>query len=166
MLELSAGFQHKIRTMRKSYVLGIDIGGSGVKGGIVDIKKGELVGERVRIPTPKSHEPKAVVDAIAQIAQTFKWSGIIGCGFPGVIRSQVVETAANLGGKKFVGTNLAELIGETCGCEAWIINDADAAGMAEVKSAMALRLCLLSARVSELRCSRAGILYRTSNWGI
>ena len=47
--------------------------------------------------------------------------------------AQVVETAANLGGKKFIGTNLAELIGETCGCEAWIINDADAAGMAEVK---------------------------------
>lgn len=133
MLELSAGFQHKIAAMQKSYVLGIDIGGSGVKGGIVDIKKGELVGERVRIPTPKSHEPKAVVDAVAQIAQAFKWNGIIGCGFPGVIRSQVVETAANLGGKKFIGTNLAELIGETCGCEAWIINDADAAGMAEVK---------------------------------
>ena len=101
--------------MQKSYVLGIDIGGSGVKGGIVDIKKGELVGERVRIPTPKSHEPKAVVEAIAQIAHTFKWNGIIGCGFPGVIRSQVVETAANLGGKKFIGTNLAELIGEVDG---------------------------------------------------
>ena len=133
MLELSAGFQHTIATMQKSYVLGIDIGGSGVKGGIVDIKKGELVGERVRIPTPRSHEPKAVVEAIAQTAHTAEWNGIIGCGFPGVIRSQVVETAANLGGKKFIGTNLAELIGETCGCEAWIINDADAAGMAEVK---------------------------------
>ena len=119
--------------MKKSLVLGIDIGGSGVKGGIVDIKKGELVGERMRIPTPKSHEPKLVVDAVSQIAKSFNWNGIIGCGFPGVIRSQIVETAANLGGKKFVGTNLAQLIGEACGCEAWIINDADAAGLAEVR---------------------------------
>ena len=70
--------------MKKSLVLGIDIGGSGVKGGIVDIKKGELVGERMRIPTPKSHEPKLVVDAVSQIAKSFNWNGIIGCGFPGV----------------------------------------------------------------------------------
>lgn len=119
--------------MQKSNVLGIDIGGSGVKGGIVDISKGRLVGERIRIPTPKSHDPKLIVDSISQIAESFKWSGLIGCGFPGVIRAQIVETAANLGGRKIIGTNLAEQIGGSCGCEAWIINDADAAGLAEIK---------------------------------
>ena len=119
--------------MQKSNVLGIDIGGSGVKGGIVDISKGRLVGERIRIPTPKSHDPKLIVDSISQIAESFKWSGLIGCGFPGVIRAQIVETAANLGGRKIIGTNLAEQIGGACGCEAWIINDADAAGLAEIK---------------------------------
>ncbi len=119
--------------MQDSKVLGIDIGGSGVKGGIVDVRKGKLKGERIRIPTPKSHDPKLIVDAVAQIAESFEWNGIMGCGFPGVIRSQVIETAANLGGKKIIGTNLAEQIGAACGCEAWIINDADAAGLAEIK---------------------------------
>ena len=112
--------------MKKGKVLGIDIGGSGVKGGIVDLAKGELIGERVRVPTPKSRDPNMLIDAIAQIVDAFEWKGKIGCGFPGVVRSQVIETAANLTGKKIIGTNLAEEIGRRTNCDAWIINDADA----------------------------------------
>ena len=117
--------------MKKDLVLGIDIGGSGVKGAIVDLKKGDFKGDRLRIPTPSSHTPQSILDAIGQIVDEFKWKGLIGCGFPGVIRSQIIETAANLGGKNFIGVNLAEQIGLVCGCEAWVLNDADAAGLAE-----------------------------------
>lgn len=118
--------------MQKNLVLGLDIGGSGVKGAIVDVKKGEFVGERIRIPTPSPHTPENIIGVVREIVDGFQWRGTIGCGFPGVIRSQIVETAANLGGKKFIGVNLAEEIGRACGCEAWIINDADAAGSAEI----------------------------------
>lgn len=118
--------------MQKKLVLGLDIGGSGVKGAIVDIAKGEFAGERIRIPTPIPHTPANILAAIKQIVDAFKWKGPIGCGFPGVIRSQIIETAANLGGKNFIGVNLAEEIGRACGCEAWILNDADAAGSAEI----------------------------------
>ena len=118
--------------MRKNLVLGLDIGGSGVKGAVVDVAKGEFVGDRIRIPPPTPHTPSNIVSAISEIVAGFKWKGPIGCGFPGVIRSQIIETAANLGGKNFIGVNLAEEIGRACGCEAWIINDADAAGSAEI----------------------------------
>lgn len=117
--------------MKKSIVLGIDIGGSGVKGALVDTSKGEFVSERIRIPTPSSHTPKAILGAIEEIVSGFKWRGIIGCGFPGVVRAQIIETAANIGGKNFTGINLAEEIGRVCGCDAWVMNDADAAGIAE-----------------------------------
>ena len=118
--------------MRKNLVLGPDIGGSGVKGAVVDVAKGEFVGDRIRIPTPTPHTPSNIVSAISEIVAGFKWKGPIGCGFPGVIRSQIIETAANLGGKNFIGVTLPEEIGRACGCEAWIINDADAAGSAEI----------------------------------
>ena len=120
------------KQMRKNLVLGLDIGGSGVKGAVVDVVKGEFVGDRIRIPTPSPHTPSNIISAICEIVDGFKWKGPIGCGFPGVITSQIIETAANLGGRNFVGVNLAEEIGRACGCEAWIINDADAAGCAEI----------------------------------
>ncbi len=118
--------------MNKHTVLGIDIGGSGVKGALVDTRKGELVSERIRIPTPTPHTLKNLLNAIGEITSRFAWKGIVGCGFPGVIRAQIIETAANLGGKNFIGVNLAEEIGRACGCDTWIINDADAAGIAEM----------------------------------
>ena len=117
----------------KRKILGIDIGGSGVKGAIVDVAKGEFVGERIRIPTPSVHTPAAILDCVGEIITTFGYSGKIGCGFPGVIRSQVIETAANIGGKNFIGANFAEMIGLKFGCEAWLLNDADAAGVAEIR---------------------------------
>ncbi len=103
-----------------------------MKGAVVDVAKGEFAGDRIRIPTPTPHTPANIVAAISEIVAGFKWRGPIGCGFPGVVRSQIIETAANLGGKNFIGVNLAEEIGRACGCEAWVINDADAAGSAEM----------------------------------
>ncbi len=117
---------------KKDLILGIDIGGSGVKGALVDLRKGDFASERVRIPTPTPKTPESLLGAVSEIIGAFKWKGIVGCTFPGVVRSQVIETAANMG-KDFIGINLAEQIGKACSCEAWIINDADAAGCAEMR---------------------------------
>lgn len=119
--------------MRKREFLGIDIGGSGIKGAVVNVAAGEFVSERIRIPTPTPYSPEGVLDAIGQIVKGLSWKGKIGCGFPGVVRSQIIETAVNLGGKKFVGMNMAEEIGRMCGKECWVLNDADAAGSAELR---------------------------------
>ncbi len=112
-------------------VLGIDIGGTGMKGGIVDLAKGELVGERVRLETPHPSTPAAVGDVISAIAKHFSWKGLIGCGFPGVILKSRIMTAANLD-ESLIAVDLAHLVHERTGCPAHIINDADAAGLAEV----------------------------------
>ncbi len=113
-------------------ILGIDIGGSGIKGAPVDIKKGVLAGERHRIPTPQPSEPEAVADVVAKIVQHFEWRGPIGCTFPAVIRHGVAYTAANVD-KSWIGTNGEKLLAKKTGCPALLINDADAAGFAEMK---------------------------------
>lgn len=113
-------------------ILGIDIGGSGVKGAIVDIKTGKFLTDRIRVPTPKPYSLDGLLGAIDEIVKTLKWKGVIGCGFPGVVREQVIETALNLG-SPFYGVNLAEEIGRRTSCNAWVINDADAAGIGEMQ---------------------------------
>lgn len=118
--------------MRLRKILGIDIGGSGVKGAIVDTKKGKLLTDRFRIPTPQPATPEAVADVIKQIAKNFDWKGPIGVGFPGVIQQGVARTAANVD-KSWIGKNLNKLFSEATGCKVHVVNDADAAGMAEVK---------------------------------
>ncbi len=114
-------------------ILGIDIGGSGVKGAIVNLRKGDFETERIRIPTPNPKTLESLLDAVKQIVDAFEWKGVLGCTFPGVISSQIIETAANMGKEAFVGVNLAEEIGRVCACDAWVVNDADAAGSAEVR---------------------------------
>ncbi len=118
--------------MKLKKILGIDIGGSGVKGAIVDTKNGELVTERYRIPTPKPATPEAVAKVITEIARHFKWDGPIGVGFPGVIQQGVARTAANLH-NSWIDKNLNKLFSKATGCKVHVVNDADAAGMAEVK---------------------------------
>lgn len=113
-------------------VLGIDIGGSGIKGAVVDTSNGEFKTERIRFETPESSTPEILGQMIADIARESKWRGPIGCGFPGVIRSNIVCTAANLD-KSWMGINLASLIKKRTGCTATVLNDADAAGLAEVE---------------------------------
>lgn len=113
-------------------VLGIDIGGSGIKGAPVDIESGEMLGERFRIPTPQPAKPKAVAKTVAKIAEHFEWEGPIGCGFPSVVQHGITRTAANVH-KKWIGANAAALFSEATGCPVKVINDADAAGLAEMK---------------------------------
>jgi len=111
--------------------LGIDIGGTGIKGGLVDLSKGALVGERVRIDTPQSATPAAIGDVLSAIAKHFQWTGPIGCGFPGVVNQGRIMMAANLD-ETLIGVDFARLAQERTGCPAYVINDADAAGLAEV----------------------------------
>ncbi len=112
-------------------VLGIDIGGSGIKGAPVDIQKGEMLTERYRIPTPRPAKPKPVAMTVAEIAKYFDWQGPIGCGFPAVVQQGITRTAANVH-DKWIGTNAAALFSEATGCPVTVINDADAAGLAEM----------------------------------
>ena len=118
--------------MKSNFVLGIDIGGSGIKGAIVNVKKGEMTTEKHRIPTPESSTPKAVVDTIKQIAKKFDWEGPIGVGFPGVIQHGVVKTAANVD-DGWLNVDLEKLLEKRTGSKSVAVNDADAAGMAEMK---------------------------------
>jgi len=113
-------------------VLGIDIGGSGIKGAPVDVKMGVMLTERYRIKTPKSGKPKPMAKIVAEIAQHYNWQGPIGCGFPAAVQQGIVRTASNVH-DNWIGTHAANLISKTTGCPTKVINDADAAGLAEMK---------------------------------
>ena len=118
--------------MKLKKILGIDIGGSGVKGAVVHTKKGKLVTERYRIPTPQPATPEAVAEVIGKIVTHFKWKGPVGVGFPGVIQQGVARTAANVD-DSWINKDLNSLFSEVTGCKVHVVNDADAAGMAEMK---------------------------------
>ncbi len=111
-------------------VLGIDIGGSGVKGAPVDLETGTLTQERHRIETPKPSDPESIARVVVDVASQFKENGPVGITFPGVITHGVVRTAANVD-DKWIGVNAAELFGQALGRTVTVLNDADAAGVAE-----------------------------------
>jgi polyphosphate glucokinase len=113
------------------HILGVDIGGSGIKGAIVDAIKGELVTERYRIETPQPATPEAIAAALAQLVIHFDWHGPVGCGFPAVIQHGIVRTAANIS-PSFIGSHVDKLFSEATKCPCYNLNDADAAGMAEM----------------------------------
>jgi len=113
-------------------VLGIDIGGSATKGAIVDTETGELISERIRIPSKTIEEPTAVVKSINKIKDQLKYEGPIGAGFPGVVKHGEIFTSANLH-KDWIGKNLATMVQEKTGQPTVILNDADAAGLAEMR---------------------------------
>ena len=113
-------------------VLGIDVGGSGIKGAPVDTETGQLVKERIRIKTPKGAEPEPIAKVVAEIAKSFDWNGPVGIGFPAPIKGGVTMMAANVS-QKWVGVNADELFTKITGCDCAMINDADAAGLAEMK---------------------------------
>lgn len=113
-------------------ILGIDIGGSGIKGAIVDTKKGKLITDRKRIPTPQPATPDAVLQTVAKLVEHFEWKGIIGCGFPAAVQCDIVRTASNID-KSWIGLNAAEEISKLTGCPTHVVNDVDAAGLAEMK---------------------------------
>lgn len=112
-------------------ILGIDIGGSGIKGAPVNTETGEQIAPRHRIPTPQPAKPGAVAEVAAQITRHFDWQGRIGCGFPAVVRDGVTLTAANVH-RKWIGVNAAALFNEETCCPVCVVNDADAAGLAEM----------------------------------
>lgn len=112
-------------------VLGIDIGGSGIKGAPVDITTGQMLAERFRIPTPAPAKPDPMIEIIAEISRKFEWKGPIGCGYPGVVRNGRTLTAANVS-KSWIGLNAAAQISKKTGSPVRIVNDADAAGLAEM----------------------------------
>ena len=112
-------------------ILGIDIGGSGIKGAPVDIQTGELVSDRYRISTPQPATPDAVSDVVAEIAQHFEWEGLVGCALPARVKRGVALTAANID-KAWIGTDAEKLIAKKTGCPTIALNDADAAGVAEM----------------------------------
>jgi polyphosphate glucokinase len=113
-------------------LLGIDVGGSGIKGALVETKTGELVAPRHRIPTPEGAKPKAVAKVVGEIVQHFEWKGPIGVGFPAIIKHGVAFSAANVS-NKWIGTNAEDLFAQATGCPARVLNDADAAGLAEMR---------------------------------
>jgi polyphosphate glucokinase len=112
-------------------VLGIDIGGSGIKGAPVDTMNGSLLAERFRISTPQPSEPAAVAEVVGQIARNFDWSGPIGCTFPAIVQHGIVHSAANVD-KSWIGTDGKLLLENATGCPVVLLNDADAAGIAEM----------------------------------
>jgi polyphosphate glucokinase len=113
-------------------ILGIDIGGTGIKGAVVDIKKGVFKTDRLRILTPHPATPEAVSDVVGRVTKHFEWDGPLGCTFPGVVKAGTIHTAANLD-PGWIGLPADESFEKATGCPSTVLNDADAAGLAEVR---------------------------------
>jgi polyphosphate glucokinase len=112
--------------------LGIDIGGTGIKGAVVDSATGEFTTDRLRIKTPQPATPRAVTDVVGQIAKHFEWTGPVGATFPGVVKGGTIHTAANVD-KGWVGLDASAVFAEAIGTSVAVVNDADAAGEAEAR---------------------------------
>ena len=110
-------------------LLGIDVGGSGIKGALVDSETGEMISERFRIPTPNPRTPDAMADVIAEIVDHFDYKGKVGCGFPTIIKNGICKASGNLD-PSWLGVNVEELLEKKTGLDFTVINDADAAGYA------------------------------------
>ncbi|MGA5424307.1 polyphosphate--glucose phosphotransferase [Streptomyces lavendulocolor] len=113
-------------------VFGVDIGGSGIKGAPVDLERGDLAEPRHKVLTPHPATPDGVAGCVAEVVEHFGWSGPVGVTFPGVVTGSTVRTAANVD-KGWIGVDAAALIGERLsGMPITVLNDADAAGIAEM----------------------------------
>ena len=112
-------------------LLGIDIGGSGIKGALVDPATGTLLTERFRLETPQPSTPEAVAGIVAEIVRHFDYRGTVGCTFPAIVKNGVTLSAANVD-KAWIGTDADALFTRVTGCNVHLLNDADAAGRAEV----------------------------------
>ncbi len=112
-------------------MLGIDIGGSGIKGALVDVELGELVERRYRIPTPQPSKPKRVAGVVKQIVDHFEWDGPVGATFPAIIRDGKMHSAANVH-KSWLGSDGRTIFEEATGLRFEVLNDADSAGIAEM----------------------------------
>jgi polyphosphate glucokinase len=113
-------------------VLGIDIGGTGIKGAPVDVDRGTLAADRYRLLTPQPAVPAAVAEVVGQVVAKFGGEGMVGATFPAVIRGGVAESAANVD-KSWIGEGVAKAFERTTGRPFVVLNDADAAGLAEMR---------------------------------
>jgi len=112
--------------------LGIDIGGTGIKGAPVDLETGTLLAPRERILTPQPATPDAIAEVVAALAKHFDWTDSIGAAFPAVVKGGLVRTATNID-KSWVDTDAAAVFSRAAGAPVTVVNDADAAGLAEVE---------------------------------
>ncbi|WP_149184193.1 polyphosphate--glucose phosphotransferase [Streptomyces sp. TRM49041] len=113
-------------------VFGVDIGGSGIKGAPVDLDRGDLAEPRHKVLTPQPATPSDVAGCVAEVVAHFGWSGPVGVTFPGVVTDSTVRTAANVD-KAWIGVDAAALLGDRLGgLPVTVLNDADAAGVAEM----------------------------------
>ena len=113
-------------------ILGIDVGGTGIKSAVVETTSGELSSEKFRIETPRPATPKAVAEVLKEMIAHHQWQGPVGIGFPAAIQHGIARTAANID-KSFIGLPIAEYFSGETGCDCFIANDADVAGMAEMR---------------------------------
>ncbi|MEU8804419.1 polyphosphate--glucose phosphotransferase [Spirillospora sp. NPDC048819] len=113
-------------------MLGIDIGGSGIKGAPVDLSDGSFTRDRFRVDTPRPSKPKAVAKVVAEVVEHFGWDGPVGVTYPGVVIDGVAMSAANVS-RHWIGTGAAALLADVTGREITLLNDADAAGIAEMR---------------------------------
>ena len=113
-------------------ILGIDIGGTGIKTARVETTTGELIGERTRVATPRPATPQAIGATLKDVVKEHQWSGPIGIGFPAAIQHGVARTAANVD-KSFIGLPIADYFSKQTGCPIYMANDADVAGLAEMR---------------------------------
>ncbi len=113
-------------------VLGIDVGGTGIKAAPVDVEAGRLLTERLKLPTPHPAAPDPMAEVIGQLVDHFSWRGPIGITFPGVVSGGTIRTAANLD-HSWIGVNAVSFLGEATGQPVTVLNDADAAGVAEMR---------------------------------
>jgi polyphosphate glucokinase len=110
---------------------GVDIGGTGIKGAPVRLGTGGLSAERYEIATPRPAEPQSVIDGVRTVVEHFGWSGTVGVAFPGVVVGGVTRSAANLS-SRWIGLDAGKLIADRLGTQVVVLNDADAAGTAEM----------------------------------
>jgi polyphosphate glucokinase len=115
-----------------SSAYGIDIGGSGIKGAVVDTRTGDLLTPRVRIPTPVPSTPDNVAEVVVELVTRAHWSGLVGATFPAVIKNGVARSAANVD-PSWIGTDVDAVFSKATGLAVTVLNDADAAGLAEVR---------------------------------
>lgn len=116
-----------------SKILGLDVGGTGIKGAIVDIKKGKVISDRIKIQTPESKKPKEMIGVVKEIVEQFDWEGkVIGTGFPTIIKKGVCLSASNID-NDWIGYPVKKSLEQALNSPVSVINDADAAGIAETK---------------------------------
>ena len=122
---------YSILFMQPNTILGIDVGASAIKAALVNIATGSFIGDRYRVETPNPSTPEALALVVEEIAKNFKYKGVIGVGFPSVVKKGVAATATNLD-KQWIGTSIEDVFSKATGCQVFAANDADVAGVAEM----------------------------------